>query len=213
MCLFQATWFAAPSCFPSWHTTRWPLSPTSRSPTSAPPSRLRSTHFVATHFVGFSQLLRWFLFIPVNFRHSVGNLSDPMHCSADQWGLLMVEQVVTYRVSINTPPWLKWSQLPQKCHKNRVCFDNLRKFSFWWALKFINFDNIGQRKQGLRLVTLFFKIWSGRFFWTPCTAYIHYADEGNGMSTFIININYKSILSIYDIQYNLFSGWDKRKCL
>ena len=52
MCLFQATWFAAPSCSPLWPTTPWPPCPTSHCLTSAPPSRSRSTLFAATRFVG-----------------------------------------------------------------------------------------------------------------------------------------------------------------
>ena len=44
-------------------------------------------------------------------------------------------------------------------NKSRMSFINLRKFSFWWALKLklFNFDLRGLRKWGLKLVTLCLK--------------------------------------------------------
>ena len=37
--------------------------------------------------------------------------------------------------------------------KSRVSFENLRKSSFWWALKFFGFDHVGLRNWGLKLGT------------------------------------------------------------
>ena len=38
-------------------------------------------------------------------------------------------------------------------NKSRVSFENLRKSSFWWALKFFGFDHVGLRNWGLKLGT------------------------------------------------------------
>ena len=67
-----------------------------------------------------------------------------------------------YRVSQKKSPHVSNCHYSFKIstrNKSRVSFEILRKSSCWWALKFFNLDFGGLRKWGLKLVTLYLKVW------------------------------------------------------